>query len=160
MTLKVAELSKVRFAAVVGLTTRQITNLRDKGLPCRTEGNRVMIPVPEGIKWYIAFKAAALQPMRPTTLDDAKQRREAALAGLAELDLAERQGELMTVVEYERMLSGAMERMASKLRNLPHKVATQVTGKTMDARKAQAARLVDEVYRELHDADDVPEAVA
>ncbi len=155
-----AEMNQQDFAATIGLTTRQVTNLRTKGLPHKTRGNTVVIPIPEGIKWYVEFKAAAMAPAAPTSLDDARQRYEAARAETAELDLAERRGELVAVKDHERMLSDAMARMASKLRNLPYKVATQVTGKTMDARQATARRLVDEVSQELCAADDVPEEVA
>jgi len=154
------EMTQVEFAAVIGLTARAVANLRERGLPHRTEGRTILIPIPEAVRWYVTFKAAALVPPAPTSLEESRERHEAARAEMAELELAERRGELVAVKDHERMLSDAMARMRSKLRNLPYKAATQVTGKTVDARKAQVRRLVDEVSQELYAAGDVPEEAA
>lgn len=155
-----SEVTQQEFAKLIGLTPRAVSNLRDQGLPYRSEGTRILIQPAEAVRWYVGHKVARAKPSAPSSLDEARQRFESARAELQELELAGRRGELVTVKDHERLLSDAFARVASKLRALPVRVAASVTGKTMDARKAQAAVVVDEIYRELHDADDVPEAIA
>ena len=155
-----ADIPQRDFAIMLGVTPRQVARYRDLGMPYRTDGNRILILMPAGINWLVERRAATMPQAQPTSLDEARQRYEAARAEMAELELGVRRGELVAVKDHVRMLSEAMERMASKLHNLPYKVATQVTGKTMDARQAQARRLVDEVSKELCAAEDVPAEVA
>ena len=151
------ELSQQDFGKLVGLTSRSIANLRERGLPCHVEGGRVFVPVAEGMKWYLDFKLAqAERRHRPSSMDEAKKRLEAARAELAELELTERRRDLMRTADHEALLSDAFARVASKLRPLADQVARQVTGKTVGTRKLQATRIVDDIYQQLAAAEDVP----
>lgn len=48
-------LSQTKFAEVLGLTTRQIHNLRAQGMPSEAEG-RFRFFGGEAVRWYVAFK--------------------------------------------------------------------------------------------------------
>jgi len=46
-------LDGMALATILGLTTRQITNLEAEGIPCRAVGNRKLFPIPEAVRWYV-----------------------------------------------------------------------------------------------------------
>jgi len=152
------ELSQQDFGQLIGLTSRSIANLRERGLPCRVEGGRVYIPASDGLEWYLGFKLAeAERRHRPAPADEAKQRLEAARAELAELELTERRRDLMRVADHEALLSDAFARVAAQLKPLADRTARQVTGKSWAVRKQQATRVMDDVLDALARADDVPQ---
>jgi len=145
---------------MVGIKLRQVAILRDNGLPFSKRAGHVYMPMPEAFRWYISWRIDHRpgRPPSPSSMDEAKKRLESAKAELAELELAERRRDLIRVEDHKALLADAFARVASKLRNMPHRVATQVTGKTVSDRKQEATRIVDDIYQELHGADDIPEA--
>src|SRR5260221_218097 len=87
-----------------------------RGLPTDGEGNEARHPWPEVFAWLLDQKERrGREAAKPVgKLDDSRQREAAARADLAELEVAERRRELMTVADYERLVSGAMQRIRAQ----------------------------------------------
>lgn len=97
----------------------------------------------------------------PAALAESELRQEAAKAQLLELDLAERQGKLMTVEQYTRVVGEAFERVVAQAKAMKKKLAPEVlAAKT----PAEAEVIIDDHVRamlsELWEGADVPEADA
>jgi len=132
------ELSQRDLAAVLGLTTQQIRNLEDRGLPHRAEGRLKFYPVPLAVRWYVNFKVEdALPDDVPYT--EARSRREQARARLAELEVAKEEGKLIPRELVEEIYG---EKLLDVLRrgilNMPGRWASQVVG-LEEPREGEAA---------------------
>lgn len=146
----VDSVSGSELASLFGITERQVRSLRRKGMPVNPDGSYPLGPV---IQWYVASKTT------PTNLLAARTRRETALASKAELELAKMCGELMTVADYERVVSDTFMRVAAKLTALPNRAAPRMVGlKSIQEALAALQLEVAEVRRELYEADDLPAA--
>lgn len=142
-------------ADLLGVTSRQVHNLVQKGLPRSSDGS---YPAAEAIRWYVDWKA---QQALPSDLLTARTRREAALAEQEELKLAEMRHQLCTVEQFKRCVDDAFSRVAAKLRVLPSRAAPQLVGCATEAEAFERIkREVDEVMRELYEAEDVPAEAA
>jgi phage terminase Nu1 subunit (DNA packaging protein) len=158
-TLSKAELGRIR---ILKLSAKWVERLTSEGMPVVMDGRHPRYPVPGAVLWYIARKQQEVEARSaPTTLDEAKARREAALAQQEELKLAEMRCELMTVAQYRRVVDDTNARVAARLKTLPQKLAPAVVGvKDTAEGLARVQPLVDEVMDELWRADDVPTEAA
>ena len=87
-----------------------------------------------------------------------RTRREKAQAQLREIELAERNGRLMTLDDFERAVGDAFGRVRAKLLNLPARAAQAAVGaQTIGEALLRIEPVVREVMDELRRADDVPE---
>lgn len=137
---------------------RTFNLLVSEGLPCRGEGKAARFPWPEIYRWTIdRAKRKARDQARPANYDEARAREMAAKAELAELEVAAKRGELMTVAQYDDVVGSAFQRVRSQLLTLPTKMAPEMVG-LVKATEAQAKvqGFVDDVLAELHRAGDVP----
>lgn len=153
-------ITKRAFAETFGVSEAQLERYFQQGMPHEKASTRkIMIPMPAGRVWYHEYLVnKGRKQAAPTTLDEAKQRREAAQAELAELDLAERRGELMHVSDYEQLVGDAFARVRARLTNLPSRLAGVVVGcETIQEAQARVDPLVREAMDELQRAVDVPE---
>lgn len=119
------EASQTEIAEILGLTTRQIRNLEGEGMPHRAEGNRKLYPLPGAVQWYYQREIARAMP---TDFEEAKARKMAAEAALAELELAQAEGRIVTVDDMEKMLSSPLYRLRAKMLSLPSKWAPSLVG--------------------------------
>src|SRR5262245_47427386 len=99
-------------ATATGLTVKEIERHTVDGMP--TEGERrrgaaLRYRLPDVIQWLL----------RGDTLADAKTRERAAAAGLKELQLAERRGELIPVSDVARVVTDEVARVQSELMTIP-----------------------------------------
>jgi phage terminase Nu1 subunit (DNA packaging protein) len=154
-----AELTKRAFAETFGVSEAQLERLFQQGMPHEKKSSRkVVIPMPSGRVWYHEYlvkkgeKRAA-----PSTIDEARLRKETAQAALEELKLAREQGVTMRVEEHEKLLGEAMMRVRAKLLNLGPRAAGAAFGATsLPECQAKIDPVVQEIMEELHQADDVP----
>lgn len=138
--------SKKECAARLNLTTRQITNLVDAGMPRNVEGNRVSFPWPDALHWYIQYRIdAEVARNGPADFEAARARKMAAEAELAELELAQRRGLLLTTDDFRRELEAPLVRVRAALQNVPGKYAPRCVGLETPA---IAQGVLDEVVRE------------
>ena len=151
------KLSRAAAADRLVLTPQQVSNLVRDGMPSEKKGAGYVVVFPDAMAWYKArLREEGARKAAPSTLDEARLRRETADAELKELELAERRGELVTVEVHAKLLNDAFARAGSKLKNLARAIALRVTGATIPEREAQALPLVNEVARELAAGEDVP----
>ncbi len=136
------EATQRQLAALLNLTTQQVRNLEDKGLPYRAEGRSKFYPLPGAIEWYVTFKQReAINRVGGGRggLDESRARRERARARLAEIEVAKAEGQVVPtdVVEevYGDRLLGALR---ATILNMPGRWGTQIVGLS-SPREAEAA---------------------
>lgn len=97
-----------------------------------------------------AAVADAVERVKPADFEEARARKEAANAELAELDLAERRGQLVTREGARKAMASLCERVRARLVTLPPKVAPLVVGcDTVPQAQRELERAVEEVLAEL-----------
>ncbi len=143
----------LEFAKRLGLSKNATSYMtREEGAPYDVHGWRW----PECNHWYIRREKQRGRPAAGDNVANARDRREMAQAELAELDLAARRGETMTVAQYDAVVSSAFSRVRSRLLNLPGKIAGEGELKPREELIAVAQRLVNEALKELAAGEDVP----
>jgi hypothetical protein len=94
------------------------------GAPARADGTNVHIQWPAFARWREAeLVRQAKEEAAPLSLIEAQTRRAVAQAKEAELDLAEREGQLVTVADYETALGRLLDRLMARLRAVPVRMA-------------------------------------
>lgn len=150
------EIPKKQLAEWLGLTTRQVTNLADQGMPRRAAGHRVFFPWPEALHWYIQnVKDGARSG------DDEKQklttRRLQVEVDLAELALAKEREQVVTLDYMEEQLRRPLERLRAKLLNVPGKYAPAMVGLRSTAEaQTRLEGMVAEAMGSLSDTGEDP----
>jgi hypothetical protein len=90
------------------------------GAPARAVGANVLIQWPAFARWREdQLVRQAKEEAAPPSLIEAQTRRAVAQAKAAELDLAEREGQLVTVADYETALGRLLDRLMARLRAIP-----------------------------------------
>lgn len=115
------EITTSEGARRLGLTAQSIGQWTARpGAPVRPIGNRMMIEWPAFARWReqeMVSKAKA--DATPPTLSDALTRKAVAQARLAEMDAALREGELVTLADYETALGRVLDHLMAALRAMP-----------------------------------------
>lgn len=94
------------------------------GAPARADGTNVHIQWPAFARWREQeLVRQAKEEAAPLSLIEAQTRRAVAQAKGAELDLAEREGQLVTVADYETALGRLLDRLMARLRAVPVRMA-------------------------------------
>jgi phage terminase Nu1 subunit (DNA packaging protein) len=97
------------------------------------------------LRWYIAYKVkVGLDEKETAPLDLSRARKTEAEARLAEIELAQAEGRLLPLEEYERELSAICEKMRSVLMTVPSKYM----GRIQIARSDLEAQAVGEHIRD------------
>jgi len=78
------QIPKAQFAATFGVSEAQLERYFQQGMPHEKKGRRIMIPMPEGRVWYHKYLVEkGRREAMPQDLDEAKKRREMAMAEIA-----------------------------------------------------------------------------
>lgn len=158
-------LTRVQARRALGdMPSRTFDRLVSGGIPREGDGEAARFPWPECWHWYLKReRSAAKEELRqslpqPAGMDLAESgmREAAAKAALKELELAERRGEVVPVVDSIERMADVFGRVRSKLLNGPRQVALRVTGTTIPEREGQARGVFDEIMAELEAGDDLP----
>jgi len=154
-----SEMTKREFATVFGISEKQIERFCQQGMPHKKEGRAVRIMMPGGRVWYHAHLVEkGRREAMPSTIDEARERREAASASLEELRLAKEMNRTMLVSDGERWFAEACSRVRAKLLAFPPRCAGAAFGATtIQECQAKIEPLVVEMMEELAKADDVPD---
>lgn len=146
------EVSQAELSRILPLTTRQIHNLEREGMPHRAEGRRKFYPLPGAVDWYVRYRERlARSEMESTDYEEARARREAARARLAEMEVAREEGRLIPhdVVEeiFGQQMLGSLR---AAIRNMPGRWGAQITG-LKSPREGEAAlrQIADEMLEHL-----------
>ena len=117
-------------AALLGLTTRQVTNLVERGMPVASADGKRRYDAPACIAWYRDAKIAeAVADQGPDTLDAQRTRKTAAEARLAELELARLEGQMLTVDDAMREFDATLDRLRAVLLSFVSRKAHLLVGK-------------------------------
>jgi phage terminase Nu1 subunit (DNA packaging protein) len=152
-------LSQKELATLIGLTSRQVRNLTDAGMPSETEGNRRFYG-PAAVVWYVEFKVAE-ERSRHTTgereqleLDKMRhQNREARVKA----DLAERR--VVLVEEVEHAWADACGRIRDEIMRIPVRHGDVVRPDDPAAGEEVLEQVADDVLRALQEALAPPELI-
>jgi len=139
-----AALTVVDVAELLGLTDRQVRNLiKDKGLPATNDGRGFVLDWPATLEWYVGYRSAQrcgnggnrrpengsdALPAPDESFDEAILRKTKAEADLKELQLARERGEVASIADVERVLTGANKSIQTRILALPASLATQLLG--------------------------------
>ena len=117
-------------ATLLGLTTRQVNNLVERGMPVSSENGKREYDAPACIAWYRDQKVSeAVAAGGPDDLDAQRTRKTAAEARLAELELARLEGRMLTVEDAARELDAALDRLRAVLLSFVSRKAHLLVGK-------------------------------
>lgn len=149
---KAQEVNQTEFAAIVGLSTRQVRNLEAEGLPHRAKGNKKLYPIPDALAWYYARK---FEPEELTDTAEAKRRKLTAEAKLAEIEVAKAAGELVPLDQYTSEMGLVLDKVRAKLQNVPGAWAPALVGcKGVPEALTRLRPLVNEILVELSSMGD------
>lgn len=156
-------LSQKDAAEQLGISTRQLRNLDESGVPRTADGD---YPWPEVRDWYVEFKQreAVERTMggngngnsTAAAYYAARARKEAALADLREMEVQERRGHLLHIDDLVELFSAPLDRLRAQLLALPGTVAPKLADRELPIGEI-ATVLRDEVHHFLDSlADDIP----
>ena len=159
------KVSRAQLAGIFGVSPPAIDGWVRRGCPIAEpsrgvgRGRGAKFWTPDVIAWrdqHVVLRPTDGTPEGESTRD-LQRRLLLAQTEDAELDLATKRGELMTVTEYRAALGTAFSRVGARLKSVAPKLAVAVVGtETLQDGLARVEPLVHELLRELADADDVP----
>lgn len=135
--------TRAGLAEVFGVALPTVDGWVRQGCPVLKRGGR-------GVQWE--FDVAAVTTWRidkavadatsgaPTDIEDAKRRKIAAEASLAELELAKAKGEVAPIRDFERTWSAMMAAIQQNVMNVPQRVVVQLLGETNETAFKQKLR--------------------
>lgn len=145
-------------AAAFGITTRQLRNLHESGIPRNQDAS---YPWPDALHWYIDFKKrerSAGDEAEEKTKRELLHRRLDLEVRTAELDLAERERRLVSIDYFEQQTSGLLQRLRARLLNFPSKWAPAMVGlRTIAEAQARLEPAIAEAMQALSETGEDPE---
>jgi len=163
------ELTKAQLCDRFGESAKQIERYVAEGLPCAGTGRARRFPWPEAMRWRDERvkrleRDATEKRLTPATADAVQQannRRRIAEARLIEIELAEREGLLVTTAHVEQVVSELGDRLRAALINLPANHLLDLERVGVDPARAQAVleQIAEALTRTLRAAADDLEAV-
>ena len=145
-------------AGLTGGTTKAVTDARDDGrLPakCFDDDGKIIDAALADAEWLANTKADYVPLTGPTSagepppdLNESRARKEAALAALAEIELAEKLGELVPAYDVERRLVSVFSGCKTKLLGIPSRARQRDPSLTVQ-QVAMIERLIREALTEL-----------
>jgi phage terminase Nu1 subunit (DNA packaging protein) len=156
-----SKIEQKELAKRLGLTSRQIHNLVEAGMPRVMEGTKAFYPWPESNHWYLKHKIDAAQ-----AAGKSKTEKNAELADRkleievrrAELDLGREEGSLVTIDYMEQQLEAMLQRLRAKLLNFPAKWAPALVGmRSIAEAQARLEPALHEAMEALTETGEDPE---
>lgn len=115
-------------AQCLGISTRQVRNLRDEGLFHNVKGNRGYV-LETCVQEYINFKVnAEMGRSASVSIERIKADHESIKKDISALKLRRMRQELHEAADVEAFLSDMLTRFKKRLLSLPSKIAMQIAG--------------------------------
>lgn len=115
-------------AQCLGISTRQIRNLRDEGMFRNVKGNRGYI-LETCVQEYINFKVnAEMGKGASVSIEKIKADHEEVKKNISALKLRKMRQELHEAADVEAFLADMLTRFKNRLLSLPSKIAMQIAG--------------------------------
>lgn len=157
--INIKELNQQDIAKLLGVATSTVRNWESRGVeaevgPFPAKGDDGY-SWPAVLLWWTKYQALttykeALSPATETTLEAEKTRKEKALASMAELELAEKQGSLIEAKKVEREWQDIVLKIKSKIQNLPARISAVVNPLSTKSEIAASIEVeVSEALKEL-----------
>lgn len=129
----------------LGLTTRQLQNLVERGLKKHGNGKQVFYVWSEVFPWYLDYKLQLAAKTKSTSVEHpdlelAQARKYEFEAQRAELKLAKERGEVAAIADIEHALSSCFATVRSRLLSMPAKLAPNLAN---TRKPAQAKAIVE-----------------
>lgn len=150
-------LTPLELAGRMRVKRRAVDSWRHDGAPTEIRNGVHCFPWPDVLLWWRSNVRLGGRPAHgeETDLEAAKARRAIADARLAELDVAQRERQLLPLAEVDRQVSDLLMRLQARLLTVPSKYAARVVNvPTVGAAMAVLDSAVQEVLAELSVAMD------
>lgn len=157
--------TRAQVASIFGVTPPAVDGWVRRGCPVAEEsrgrgrGRGAKFWMPDVVAWYVVNVA----PRRVEDGEDGDSTKELnkrllrAQTEDAELDLAKKRAELMTVSEYHDAVAATFARVGARLKSIAPKLAAAAVGvESLQDGLAQMEPVVHELLQELAEGEDVP----
>lgn len=139
-------LTQKQCAEGLGLTSRQVHNLVEQGMPRRAKDGKAFYPWPRVLKWYIEFRTRDVKQAAPRSdVEAAMDRRAMAEAKLTEIKLAEAQGLNISLDTHEERVRALCAPLAARCRSLSQYIGDVQLAKT----EGEASTLLETIGHNL-----------
>lgn len=162
------EVGRREIALTLGVSEREITNLvkANPDFPSVVRGKGRAFPRRRCVQWYVRFKSLeAVKRAKPASTaghEERRRRREEAEMKMAEMDLAEREGRLVSIDHVDQVVGEVCERLMPIVVNMPGNYGLRLEELGVDPAKAEAilTAIADELTAALRTAADYVETGA
>jgi phage terminase Nu1 subunit (DNA packaging protein) len=146
-----ALVSQKEIARLIKRSTQQVANLVTQGMPRLEKDGKWLYPVTECLLWFGRKQGAdEARREKPKNRTDVLNRKLLAEVQLAEMDLAQREGQLVTLEYLETQVAGICQRVRAVLLSVPGKWAPALVGcKTVPDAMTRLRPAVHEVLEAL-----------
>lgn len=150
------EVSQSDVAMILGLSTRQVSNLERAGMPYRAEKNRKWYPLPDAVHWWRDREVSrAVSALEVSEIEALKARKLEAEAAQKEIELEELRGSLVAVEAVRATWSDVLSRLRAKIIAAKGSLAPRMVGHdTPREAKAVLDAAFDELLDELRETAD------
>lgn len=144
---------RAELAEIFGVSVASVDHWLRSGAPCDASGATAKFNTAEMVDWRIAQAVERVTESAPAdsdTLDDARRRKTQAEAELAEIEVAEKRGEVVNIAEAARTVAEEYAAVRAKLLGIPGRLAPLMAIETdQPACKALLVREITEALNEL-----------
>ena len=161
-----SQLTKAALLDRFGESPKQLEHYVAEGMPCVGTGRARRFPWPEVRRWrddrMKRKEREAVQRLQPTNIDEAKRRKELALAEKAEMEVAQLRGEVIPLDVHEQRVEALAGHLAARCRGLDRYMSGVQRATTAVESKALLDRISDDLLRAMQgvaDDLDVPDEV-
>lgn len=150
-----SDVSRDFLARVLGVDVRSLKNFVAEGMP---KSERAKYPLLGCVQWYVNREREAARGAKGLNdLDLARQRKTTAEARIAELTLAEKEGQSIPIDVHSDRLRERLESVAGEVKALGKYNADVVAANSPEAADVLLDRMSDEILRELAGLSDTIE---
>ena len=145
-------------AAVLGLTTRQIRNLDEAGIPSRPagDGRGRVYDLVEVVPWYIR-EVRRQSRTNESDLDRAKLEQAQLEVRRRKIEVAKAEGELIAIADHRTVVGKVADAFRAALLSVPGSWGPRIVGVTSPAEGTEAMRVCSEEL--LRDMSSVADAL-
>lgn len=155
--MKARKLNQKDLCDLLGKSRQTVAELcRLPGVPREKKGNSWVYLWPDFNDWWRETKVdQAAERAAPADFEEAKARKMEADADMAELELRQLRGELITLADYQKALTGSLDRVRARLLGLDSRLAPLVVGvDSVLKAKAVIRPIVNEILTELSEDEE------
>jgi phage terminase Nu1 subunit (DNA packaging protein) len=143
------KLQQKAIADILGVTSRQVHNLVNEGMPRRMEKGKPHFLAAECVPWYVDYKLRTSAPKtsaRDTKLDELELRKEEVAVRSAELKLAKEEARLVSIDYLDHQVATILEGLRGKLLSFAGKHSAELVN---IATPAEARTILDRAVEEV-----------